>query len=349
MVNIGKIYLADKNEDSQRGVMLISVYFLIIVLLAGMTALYGFALADWRAAARSDWSLQAFHAAEAGIDAKMDALNSADIDPSLTGTITFSKVGMTAIYEAEYSTAEDGTEQIVSTGTVYLDGDAKASRTVQVTLDKASFGVPPGAISITGESSSLGGVNIDGRDHDQDGNLTGDPGVPGIATPAGSFNQGGSSTVGGNGAAPALPANPAAIETGVDPLGSTPEEILGLAPGALDAYKSATPPTAPFSGINYVTGDWTSADIDGSSGILIVHNDASTALLKNIHGTFKGLIIADDVVHINAGTLILGAVFGLKSDGVTIGNGNSDIKYSSEVLANLPLATYHVTSWQDQT
>ena len=70
--------------------------------------------------------------------------------------------------------------------------------------------------------------------------------------------------------------------------------------------------------------------------ILIVHNATGTAIAKNIHGSFKGLFMADKVEHINSGTEILGMVFAWGQYGNTFGNGNSQIKYSSAVLASLP-------------
>jgi hypothetical protein len=70
--------------------------------------------------------------------------------------------------------------------------------------------------------------------------------------------------------------------------------------------------------------------------ILIVHNSTSTAIAKNVHGSFKGLFMADKVEHINAGTDILGMVFAWGQFGNSFGNGNSTIRFSSAVLANLP-------------
>lgn len=70
--------------------------------------------------------------------------------------------------------------------------------------------------------------------------------------------------------------------------------------------------------------------------ILIVHNASSTAIAKNVHGSFKGLFMADKIEHINAGTDILGMVYAWGQFGNVFGNGTSTIRYSSETLANLP-------------
>lgn len=69
--------------------------------------------------------------------------------------------------------------------------------------------------------------------------------------------------------------------------------------------------------------------------------------IKNVHGgPFQGVLFADLVNKVNAGTRIVGAVVsfnGLRLDGTTpastvthFGNGTADILFSSQVLADLP-------------
>ena len=70
--------------------------------------------------------------------------------------------------------------------------------------------------------------------------------------------------------------------------------------------------------------------------VLVVHNAASNAVMKNVHGDFKGMILADKIEHINAGTTILGMIQAWGQFGNVFGNGTSTIRFSSEVLANLP-------------
>jgi len=44
--------------------------------------------------------------------------------------------------------------------------------------------------------------------------------------------------------------------------------------------------------------------------ILIVHNNAKNAIMKNLNsGTFRGLLIAEDIIHIHA--TIVGAIVSL--------------------------------------
>ena len=57
------------------------------------------------------------------------------------------------------------------------------------------------------------------------------------------------------------------------------------------------------------------------------------AAIKNLNsGTFKGLIIADDIEKIHA--TLIGAVVSLTTtpSGNCIGNGNGEIRYSNEAL-----------------
>ncbi|HZN62744.1 MAG TPA: hypothetical protein VFC90_10110 [Planctomycetota bacterium] len=70
--------------------------------------------------------------------------------------------------------------------------------------------------------------------------------------------------------------------------------------------------------------------------LLVVHNAASNAVMKNVHGDFKGMILADKIEHINAGTTILGMIQAWGQFGNVFGNGTSTVRFSSEVLANLP-------------
>jgi hypothetical protein len=76
--------------------------------------------------------------------------------------------------------------------------------------------------------------------------------------------------------------------------------------------------------------------MNGAPSILVVHNAASNAIMKNVHGSFKGLLLADKIEHVNAGTEILGMIQAWGQFGNVFGNGASTIKFSSEVLANLP-------------
>jgi hypothetical protein len=74
--------------------------------------------------------------------------------------------------------------------------------------------------------------------------------------------------------------------------------------------------------------------------VIIHHTDAGDAVMKNVHGSFKGLIFADFVEHLNGDFTLLGALMSFADEayGNTFGNGSANILYSSEVLMNLPSA-----------
>ncbi len=328
------------------GIVLISFFLLMALLVIGVTTFYVYAYADYNASLRSAYLTQAFYAAEAGIDQKIVQLTTGNATANIAGTLSANQyTGTFQVTCAPCTLANN--EQLTSTGTVTVSG-TNYTRVVRVTVRKSPVFNSTAAVAISGVASTNGNITVDGRDHDANGNLTGAPGLPGISTSSGTFNQGGSSAVGGNGIAPAQPANPATYLLNAPALPATPEGILGVGSGDLDAYKTSTPPATPFTNqIVYLTTSWNAPNFNGSSGILIVHNSASTAVLQNVHGGFKGLVITDDIVHINGDANILGAIVGMKTGGVTLGNGAGVVNYSSAVVSNLPLVHYSVVSWED--
>ena len=224
--------------------------------------------------------------------------------------------------------------------------------------------LPPaikGAISANNSIQTLGNLTVDGRDHDLSGGLVASTGTLGVYTTS-TLNQSGASTIGGTKSgvdyAPSKPANLNTIATlQVYPGGypTSPDSIMGgpangYSEGTLKAVAMSgaggsqyvTNPallTYPLKGVTYVElpsgGSWSPANIDGS-GILVVHNTALNAEMKNVNsGTFKGVLIADDIIHIH--NTIIGAVISmspLPSAGNCIGNGSGDVLYSSEAIRN---------------
>jgi len=76
--------------------------------------------------------------------------------------------------------------------------------------------------------------------------------------------------------------------------------------------------------------------LNANPSILVIHNSTSNAIAKNVHGDFKGFIMADKVELINAGTKIVGMIQAWGQFGNAFGAGGSDVLFSSAVLANLP-------------
>ena len=306
MKNRGKKIKAIWNNE--RGMMLIWFYLLIVTLMIMGGSLHALTFRESQLIAIDQSRNRAFYLAEAGIDRKLQELRVGNVNAVSNATLG----------DGTYSVTYDSTtKQITATGT-----DNGVTKTLVAVVSKTA---PPGfkgAITAVGNIAFNGNISVDGRDHDSSGNLTGDAGTYG-ASSGGTITQGGSSTIGGNGFSPALPANPAAIEQHADNAFTTPEAVLGVTAGSLDQYKTSTPPATPMSGIVYYTGDsWVAPNFgtpdNPSTGILIVHNSTSDALLKNVHGSFTGVIITDDLVHINGDAVIIGGVFLQKQTGNTV-------------------------------
>lgn len=220
--------------------------------------------------------------------------------------------------------------------------------------------VPIKAAASTNNSVETSGtLIIDGRNHDLNGNVIPGSGTYAIWTTS-VYRRSGNSKIGGTFSSTDYePANPGndnikaenQAYTGGYP--DSPDKVFGgesngYPEGTLKAFAQSgisgsqylTDPNNlnyPLKGITYVElpsgGTWQGMSIDGS-GVLIVHNSSLNAIMKNLNsGTFKGLIIADDVVHIN--TSIIGALVALTpnpSSGNCIGNGNGKILFSDEAI-----------------
>ncbi len=214
------------------------------------------------------------------------------------------------------------------------------------------------AISTNNDVGTLGTLIVDGENHDLNGNLLVSGGTLGIWS-TGSVDQGGNSKIGatadGTNYSPQKNAGEnivSQLQGGGYPL--TPDSLMGgtpngYPPGKLKSVAQsgwlgsqyATNPatlTTPLQGVTYLElpngGNWQSMDLTGS-GILIVHNDFLNASMTNINsGTFKGLVIVDDCIHIH--NTILGAIACLTpnpSAGNTIGNGTGKVLFSQEAIS----------------
>ncbi len=322
--------------NNEKGMVLIWFFLLITILLITSGAIYGVSFQESRLVQIEKYRNQAFYLAEAGLDKKLQEIR--------IGNTT--NISNTSFSVGAYDVTYDANTKLITATGIYNG----VSRIVKAKINKTFPPGVKGAITAAGNVSFNGSIVVDGRDHDSLGTVTG-TGTYGVSS-GGTVNQGGSAMIGGNGFAPADPANPATIQQNASGTAVNPEEALGLASGSLDAYKTSTLPTLPMSGIVYYTGDsWIAPDFgtaeNPSTGILIVHNAAGTALLKNIHGNFRGVIICDDLVHINGDAVVTGGVILQKSSGNTVGNGNAHVNYSLNVLSDLPLSHYEIVSWED--
>jgi hypothetical protein len=167
--------------------------------------------------------------------------------------------------------------------------------------------------------------------------------------------------------------SPPFVEENDDEVPLTPEQALGLPAGTLDRFQQTanqfyTNRPDSLSGITYVVDafgsqatEFADGNVDGE-GIVIVHNplfdprdwdpddpqyataeaaahraDPDTygpAKLGNInYGTFRGIIIADEVNKIDGNVKIYGSVISLsKTNESIIGSGTLSLKYSCDAI-----------------
>lgn len=88
--------------------------------------------------------------------------------------------------------------------------------------------------------------------------------------------------------------------------------------------------------------------------VIVHHNASSTAVMKNVHGRFRGLLLADSIGHLNGDFIIMGALmtFSAAPGANAFGNGSAQIRLSTAVLANLPIVgktRVKIRSWSRAT
>ncbi len=394
-----------RKTDSERGVALIGS-LIVATMLIGAAGLYLFvSYGGFETSNRELAGMRARLAAEEGLHRAMAELKlGVDTGGDGLGNITFAgpderqiQAGATALGGNLYRLHSRG----------QVPRAALACDTLIELLPSESLAFPlRGAITAEGPVSTLGNINIDGRDWNENGTSVVGPGVFGISSMQ-TITNGGSSTVGGNGFAPSRPPNPAALEPlsnwndGVDNDGDglqgeeafdgadndgdgeidedtndypdTPDILFHLAPGtlknaaiatgtyfssatALDAYYAANGNDLPGGKIFYCDFDvWEPVQFGNAMNeepsIIIHHNPSGTAVMKNLHGAFKGVVLSDFVQHINGDFLLVGGLMSFADDSVgnAFGNGGANILYSSTVLNDLPAAgstsRVRVLSW----
>ena len=264
--------------------------------------------------------------------------------------------------------------QITSVGTMNPGGSSERNDTSIVYYSRGF--VPPtikAAVTTTHLAYAQGSIVVDGREHYTSGALVGTgQGTLGVFTLK-DFQQTGGGKVGGTFGGvdypPATTANPksyAEFQTWPGGYPNTPDAVMGGAaygypPGTLKAVAQSkwagsqyvTDPKKlkyPLSGITYVdlppgANKMQNQSITGS-GILIVHSTAADGILENPSGTFTGVVMGDEIVHINA-TIIGGAVsMGGSEDDII--NGTGKILFSRQAIgsgAMLGLGTAAVGGW----
>lgn len=381
-------------HENQVGTVLVTALTSTMLLFGIAGAYLIVSQGGWDHSTREIATIEARLAVEDGLNLSIAELKSgADSDGNGIGAIN--------------ATAADGRNITVTAtnlgGNVYrIHSRARLNRShagAEVVVERLPTGVlsftPRAAITAQGPVTTLGNINVDGRDWNITGTAITGSGVYGISSMS-TISNGGSSTVGGNGWAPSKPANPLAQEPladwadgvnkdsdgatdeesfdGVDNDGdgsidedtagypTNPDVMLSLAPNTLknaaiasntyftsqaqfDAAVAANGNTVPGGKIIYCDfPHWQpvtlGATFNNPPSVIVHHNATGTAEMKNVHGSFVGLLLADFLTHLNGDFVILGAVqsFGNAAVGNSFGNGNAQIKLCTAALGNLPTA-----------
>lgn len=352
--------------NNNKGSMLISVVFFGLLVGSAAMVTYLSASHTIKKIDTRTGNVVAFNIAEAGREHALALIRSGSVTlkPDTSFTIIPATACSNGSYTVTCSTNVDSSGSGVDTFWIDSRGSIQdeSARVVGIYMvsssgKKISFSLDA-AVTTLSDIRVTGSCVIDGRNYDMNGLLKifDSHGVMGVRA-CGTLNQTGASLIGGNGQVPRKNAFFPAVDHLVSSAGypRTPEEVLGLKPGALQKYKTNSF-SKDFKGIVYMTSNYgPPARFDDAEGIFICHNESCSAKMKNIHGRFRGLIIADQIDHINANTEIIGAIITLAPTPGTnaFGNGNSDIKFSSDVLDYImnkyPIVSetvYTAVSWE---
>jgi hypothetical protein len=361
--------IGEKMIRNEKGFLLIvAIHLLAIILFIGTAALV-ITRIDLKITSNHKTRTTAFWIAEAATQYARTAYASSTLDggviftwdssgllyPSSTGLVTITPdavdpdlgiISSTASYRGSTTTVEIGFKR-----------------------NQPTFAGVLGGVTANGPIEVNGTLDIDGRDHDLNCNLTGAPGVIGIYTND-TFGQGGNADVGGHASGTdyelSNPGDPAVITEGGTDATSTPDAAIGMDEGTLKWLAQSgiaggqyvTDPnnlTLPLQGVTYVElgpGEiWQSSNMltDGT-GVLVVHNATTDAVLENTNGgRFTGLVIADDIVHLH--NEIVGALVTLTptpSNGNVLGNGTGSVCFSSVAFGGIGiLDEIAETSWKE--
>jgi Tfp pilus assembly protein PilX len=369
--------------NDRRGFALIAVLVVMVVLGLIGSASLTLTAGDQKVIRLFSDANQADAAAAAGLEhgvATFQAGGAFPVDATINGytyNVTISAdtfdyngdaVADTVYLASDGTFNEDGDGEIVYVLTSEATKNAfKGSQRLRIAKRTMNIQAPA-ALTSNSSANLTGNITIDGRNHSINGTLNSNNGNTGACDenkPAVTLtdsteyvaDQG---SVALDGHSSYASSNPPYTDKNANIVYVTPEDVLGLEPGDLDAImQNADTYTAPDSivGMVYVDGDYGSGAAGGSTvngtGVLIVHNplfnprehdpndplydaakaadpDYAPANLGNINGgTFHGLIIADKIERINGNINIIGAVVSLSEIDITIvGNGTAEVLYS---------------------
>lgn len=374
--------------QDQRGFAIIAVLVVMVVLGLIGSAAVTLTAGDQRVIRLFSDANQADAAAAAGIEHGVATFQAAGVFPVNATINGYNYVVNQSVDQFDYDgdtvadtvyLASDGTFNEAGNGEIVyvLESEATkgAYKAVQrIRVARRTLNVEaPSALTTNSSARLTGNITIDGRNHSANGTLQSNDGNTGACNenkPAVTVTDSSKyidpdGSVALNGHSDYASGDPPYTTKDEGIIYVTPEDVLGLEPGDLDAIiQDADTYVAPdtISGIVYVDGDYGSGAAGGNdvtgTGILIVHNplynprehdpadplyDSAKASnldvygpanLGNINGgTFHGLIIADKIDRINGNIDIIGAVVSLTEIDITlVGNGTATIKYSCSAI-----------------
>ncbi|HYQ86365.1 MAG TPA: hypothetical protein VES59_03875 [Bacteroidota bacterium] len=244
--------------------------------------------------------------------------------------------------------------KILSVGIMNIGTASQEKDTSIAYLPKGFY--PPGIkglVTAQTDVGTLGSFVIDARNYTMSGTLVPGTGTVAISTTK-AFDQDGSSLIGGTNLlgtdfAPSASPDTSILYQGVSPTNfpGTPDSVMG---GADNGYPEGTLKalaksgagggqysangsgiTIPLRGVTYIESSY-GGGMDGT-GILVIHNSGKNAVYSTTSGTFKGILIVDDLVRVHSN--VYGAIVILTknpSSGNCLGNGSGGAYYSREAI-----------------
>lgn len=375
----------------RRGFALIAVLVVMVVLGLIGGAAVKLTAGDQRVTRLFADANQADAAAAAGLEHAVSVFQSGGAFPVTASINGYDYTVVQAVDSFDYNgDSVADTVYLANDGTLNEDGDGEIVHVLESTATKGSFKAvqrlriarrtlrvgAPGALTASSSITLSGNITVDGRNYNASGTTVLDPSSTAntgacsenkaavtLADSTESVTRQGSVNLAGNSTFASSSPPYVTKQDSIDYI--TPEDVLGMEPGDLDAViQSAdtyTAPTDSLIGLVYVDGDYGAGAAGGNelngTGILIVHNPLYNPLehdpnspyydsakasdpayapanLGNINGgSFHGLVIADKIDRINGNINITGGVISLSEIDVTlVGNGTATVKYSCSAL-----------------
>ena len=377
--------------QNERGLALVtSLMFLVVLAILAAVAVQGHVF-DLGMTMKFRNDRQALYNAEAGINraiailrstSTQAALNGPDgnanavadngLLPGVTNPVQYGdgRYAIRILNDEPIWTDTNGIFIIRSTGT-----SGQSTRTIEAVVSRWPPGIK-GAMTGNGTYRLLGTVDVDGRNHRNNGDydvaLAG-TGTYGASTKGNTDYTTSNLRIGGTNSlkidkAPTRPPDPSVVVKGAGWAAiATPDAALGLPEDTLKTIalsgaggsRYVTPANinvlngAVLNGVTYVAlPDNVEMDLRYTSGkgILVVHSPNSNSTVRAPED-FTGIIIIDDMRNFRE--LFIGAVITLSAEEANAATGQGDIRYSTEainealapVLAHMPIKKM---SWKEQ-